>query len=117
MQFIVFNSHVEVVRGRHSAFIPFGTWVRPGQTASEYVAGAFVDMFHPSDLMSGEERDTMDLCRQAVLDLMHEDECERVAGAVFGSLSDEYETDEVYAAAVAAQVAQVGEIYNMMEVM
>jgi hypothetical protein len=116
MQFVVFNSHVEVVTETGSAAIPFGWWVRPGQTAAEYVAGAFVDMFHPSELMPEEDRDTMGLCREAVLELMHEDDCERVAGAVFGSLSDEPETDEQYAATVAVEVARVGVVHNMMEV-
>lgn len=117
MQFIVFNSHVEVVRGSRTVPVPFASLTLPNLSAPEYVAHVFDAMFHPSELMSRDDRDRMELCREAILDIMHEDECERVAGAVFGSLVCEYETDEVYAAAVAAQVARVGEVYNMMEVM
>jgi hypothetical protein len=106
MQFVVFNSHIEVFTEAGCAFIPFGWWVRPGLTAAEYVAHVFDDVFHPHELMPEEDRDTMELCREAVLEIVHEDEAQVLAGASFGD--DEWEVAEV--------VSRVGVVHNMMEV-
>jgi hypothetical protein len=114
MQFIVFSTHIEVVRNSQSVVVPLGWWRGEG-SASGIVASTFEDMFHPSDLMNAADRALMERCRDNVLQLLTPDECDTVAGAVFGSLAPE-ETDEEYEAAVAAEVARVGEVYNMMEV-
>ena len=114
MQFVVFNSHVEVVRGSRSVAVPFGWWEQPNRTAAEYVANVFEDMFHPSEAMPADDRDRMDLCRWAVLELMTEDEARTVAMASMGDL-DPAHTDEQHAEAVARYVAQVGEVFDNME--